>query len=74
MCGIFGQIKKIVYRNQRIDKQITFQNACLCQHRGPDNTSNVFFTYKDFCGGLSDVTRIGDSALLTDFLACSRFA
>ena len=48
MCGIFGQIKKIVHRNRRIDKQITFQNASLCQHRGPDNTSNVFFTYKDY--------------------------
>ena len=48
MCGIFGQIKKIVHRNRRIDKKITFQNASLCQHRGPDNTSNVFFTYKDY--------------------------
>ncbi len=48
MCGIFGRIKKVVNKGQCIDKKITFQNASLCQHRGPDNTGYIFLTYKDY--------------------------
>ena len=48
MCGIFGQIKKVIDRNQCIDKYDMFQRANLCQHRGPDITTNIFLTYKDY--------------------------
>ena len=48
MCGIFGQIKKVVHRNQCINRYAMLQRANLCHHRGPDNTIDIFLTYKDY--------------------------
>ena len=47
MCGIFGQIKKSSQING-IDKDILLKEALKSQHRGPDNTSNLYLTYKDY--------------------------
>ena len=43
MCGIFG-----VLRKEGIDKNELFKAAKKCQHRGPDNTSDLFLTYNDY--------------------------
>ena len=50
MCGIFGQIKKIESKISKNKKQVNeiFQRALQCQHRGPDNTKDLFLTYKDY--------------------------
>ena len=43
MCGIFG-----VLRKEGIDKNELLKDALKCQHRGPDNTSDLFLTYNDY--------------------------
>lgn len=43
MCGIFG-----VLRKEGIDKNELLNDALKCQHRGPDNTSDLYLTYNDY--------------------------
>jgi len=43
MCGIFSLVKK-----GYIDKNEILKDALKCQHRGPDNTSDLFLTYNDY--------------------------
>jgi asparagine synthase (glutamine-hydrolysing) len=49
MCGIFGQIiKKDGLNKDGLNKDKAFKAALKCQHRGPDNTSDIFFNYNDY--------------------------
>ena len=43
MCGIFSIIRK-----GNIDKNKLLKDALKCQHRGPDNTCDLFLTYNDY--------------------------
>ena len=44
MCGIFGQIKS----SQITNKDELLNEARKCQHRGPDNTSDIYLTYNHY--------------------------
>ncbi len=49
MCGIFGQIKKVNTKNKnKYQKKDIFDKANKMKHRGPDNTSDLFLSYKDY--------------------------
>ena len=48
MCGIFGEIRRIESTNDRFQFKKTMKLAMNSKHRGPDNTSDYFSTYRSY--------------------------
>ena len=48
MCGIFGEIRRIHDTHDRFNFDKSMSHAMKCSHRGPDNTSDYFSTYRSY--------------------------